>query len=115
MEGQNDYNAHPLVPPGIQVLIHERSNVHKTWAPRGIEVLYLGLVLEHYRCYRVYAAKTGGEKISDTIHFSPKDIPMPDRVAIEQVVEAAGALTAALKCTFPIANYARPRPDVSNQ
>ena len=97
MEGQHDYNANPVAPPGIKVLIHEKSNVRRTWAPHGIEGWYLGPAMEHYRCYRVYASKTGGERISDTIEFFPQDIPMPGKSSTDRAIIAAEELTNALK------------------
>ena len=89
MEGQHDYNANPVAPPGIKVLIHEKSNVRRTWAPHGIEGWYLGPAMEHYRCYRVYASKTGGERVSDTIEFFPQDIPMPGKSSTDRAIVAA--------------------------
>ena len=96
LNGIHDYNAHPVAPPGIQVLIHEKSNVRKTWSLHGVEGWYLGPAMEHYRCYRVIASKTGGEIITDTIQFFPHDIPMPGSSAADRAVEAAIELTDAI-------------------
>ena len=42
MEGRHDYNDNLLAPPDIKGLLHEKSNVHKTWAPHEVEGWYLG-------------------------------------------------------------------------
>ena len=39
-----------------------KKYVRRTWALHGIDGWYLGLTLEHYRCYRVYATQTGGKE-----------------------------------------------------
>ena len=96
LHGIHDYNAHPVAPPGIQVLIHEKSNVRKTWSLHGVEGWYLGPAMEHYRCYRVIASKTGGERITDTVQFFPHDIPMPGTSAADRAAEAAIELTDAI-------------------
>ena len=108
--GQHDYNAHPVAPPGIQVLIHEKSNNRRSWAPHGVEGWYLGPAMEHYRCYRVIASKTGGERITDTIQFFPHDVPMPGSSSQDRAREAAIELTDALK-NF---KHASPLKDVSD-
>ena len=48
LHGIHDYNAQPVAPPGIQVLIHEKSTTRRTWAPHGVEGWYLGPAMEHY-------------------------------------------------------------------
>ena len=92
----HDYNAQPVAPPGIQVIIHEKSTTRRTWAPHGVEGWYLGPAMEHYRCYRVIASKTGGERITDTVQFFPHDVPMPGTTAVDRKIEAAAELTAAI-------------------
>ena len=77
-------------------MIHEKNNIRKTWAPHGVEGWYLGPALEHYRCYRVYAAKTGGERVSDTVQFFPHVIPMPGTTAKERAIEVAVELIDAI-------------------
>lgn len=32
----------PIAPPGLEILIHEKMSIHKTWAPRIIKGHYLG-------------------------------------------------------------------------
>ena len=52
--------------------------------------------MEHYRCYRVIAAKTGGERITDTVQFFPRDVPMPETITVDRTIEVAAELTAAI-------------------
>ena len=64
--------------------------------------------MEHYRCYRVIASKTGGERITDTIQFFPHDVPMPGSSSQDRAREAAIELTDALSNL----KYASPIRDV---
>jgi hypothetical protein len=50
LNGQFDYNKTPIAPPGIRVVIHEKSNKRGTWAPHGALGIYIGSAPDHYRC-----------------------------------------------------------------
>jgi hypothetical protein len=58
MRGPFDLNRNPLAPPGTKVLIHEKPDVRKTWAPHAVEGWYLGPALRHYRCCRIWTWAT---------------------------------------------------------
>ena len=79
------------------MLIHEKISTRSTWAPHGVEVWYLDPAMEHYKCYRVCAAKTRGERITDTIQFSPNKFSMPGSSTTDRVIEVAGELTDEIK------------------
>ena len=53
LEGILDYNKTPLFPPGIQVLIHKKSEKRHMWEPRILLGWYIGPLLDHYRCVKV--------------------------------------------------------------
>ena len=111
LNGQHDYNANPLSPPGIQVLIHEKSTTRKSWAPHGVEGWYLGPTMEHYRCYRVISSKTGGERITDTVQFFPHDVPLTGSTPVDRAIEAATELPEVIS-NF---KYASPLKDVPDE
>ena len=92
LEGQHDFNANPLAPPGIQVLIHEKISTRRTWAPHGVEGWYLGPSMDHYRCYKVIASKIGGKNHRYSPFFS-RDVLMPGSSAADREIEAAAELT----------------------
>ena len=69
MNGDFNFTATPLAPPGTKVLVHEKPEVRPMWATHGSDGWYLGPALEHYRCYRVYVTSTRAERISDTVEF----------------------------------------------
>jgi hypothetical protein len=111
LNGLFDSNQTPLAPPGIKILIHEKSQVCHSWAPYRVEGWFLGPALDHYRCYQVYCAQTGGKRILDTVEFFPHDIPMPKNSSIDIGIQAAQALTQALLHPTP----ASPLPTFCNQ
>jgi hypothetical protein len=71
--GQYDFKRAPMAPPGTRIIAHETPNQRRTWAPHGQYGWYLGLALEHYRCYTVYITKTRGNRIMKTADFFQKN------------------------------------------
>ena len=53
LNGQHDYNVHPVAPPRIEVLVHEKSSARKLLAPQGVGGWYLVPAMEHYMCYKI--------------------------------------------------------------
>jgi hypothetical protein len=106
LNGNFDFNATPLAPPGTRVIMHDKANVRRTFAPHGTDGWYLGPAREHYRCYRLYNSKTGHERINDTVEFFPTHANMPYCSAADTAVHAAQELTAALKNPTPAAPFA---------
>jgi hypothetical protein len=70
--GQYDFNRAPMAPPGTRIIAHKAPSRRRTWAPHGQEGWYIGPALEHYRCYMVSITKTRGDRIVETVEFSPK-------------------------------------------
>ena len=99
--GQYDYNQAPMAPPGTRVIAHEKPTQRRTWDPHGADGWYLGPAQEHYRCYKIYITKTGGERICDTVSFFPSDCESPIMSTKEAIVVAAQELTKALKTFAP--------------
>ena len=77
IHGRFDFNRTPIAPPGIKVLVHEKSKQRTTWAPHAQEGWYLGPALESYRCHKVYLDKTQGERIVNTLSWYPQAIAIP--------------------------------------
>ena len=95
--GDFDYNQHPLLPPGIKVIIHEKPAQRATWAPRGIDGWYLGPSMQHYRCHRVYSSTTGAERTTDTVQIIPHYGHAPTITAQDAAVLATESLTSILE------------------
>ena len=84
--GPYDHNAWPLAPPGIHVLVHEKPDNRKSWAPHANDGWYIGPAINHYRSYRVYMRDTQGERITDTLSWFPQHIPLPTATSTEIIV-----------------------------
>ena len=86
LNGPYDHNAWPLAPPGIHVLVHEKPDSRKSWAPHANDGWYIGPAINHYRSYRVYMRDTQGERITDTLSWFPQHIPLPTATSTEIIV-----------------------------
>ena len=75
LNGVFDFNATPLVPLGTKVLLHEKLDVHRTWAPRGTDAFYIGPALEHYCCVECYMPETRSTRIADKLEYFPTQVP----------------------------------------
>ncbi len=76
--GQFDFNATPLAPPGIKVIVHSKPTNRASWDPRGLVGYYIWPAMHHYRFTTCYIPKTRFEQITDTITFVPTNIPVPE-------------------------------------
>jgi hypothetical protein len=94
--GQYDFNRAPMAPPGTRIIAHLTPNRRRTWAPHGQGGWYIGPALEHYRCYTVYITKTRGERVVETVDFSPENFTLPFPSAQDLATKAAEELTHAL-------------------
>jgi hypothetical protein len=77
IHGAFDFNATPMAPPGIRVLIHEKPQRRKTWMPHAVDGWYLGPAMEHYRCHRVWCWTTKAERVCDTLSWFPTKVQIP--------------------------------------
>ena len=78
LNGVHDFNKYPLAPPGTKVIIHKKPSDRKSWQFHGEEGFYIAPALNHYRCLTCYIPKTRQEKISDTVTFISKHVPIPE-------------------------------------
>lgn len=53
-----DFEAHPIGPPGCQVLVFETPKQRKTWANHGLKGWYVAPAWEMHRAFKVYIDTT---------------------------------------------------------
>jgi hypothetical protein len=94
--GQYDFNRTLMAPPGTRIIAHEAPSRRQTWAPHGQDGWHIEPALEHYRCYTVYITKTWGERIVETVDFSPEEFTLPFPSPKDLATQAAVELTHAL-------------------
>ena len=111
LHGRFDYNATPLAPPGIHVVIYETPTKRGTWDPHGKDGWCIGPILDAYRCYNTCMWDANRERKAETLTWFPKhpEVPIakPIDIAIAGVVDIAEALHQPLdasKPTLPLTN-----------
>ena len=97
VHGSFDYNKTPLAPLGCAVQLYESNTRRGTWAEHSTDGWYIGTLMEHYRCHRIYVKKTRSERISDTVFFKHKYITQPTVTPEDTIVKALDDLTHPLK------------------
>ena len=88
MNGQFDFRATPLAPPGTKVLLHHKPRHRHSWDPHGQEGFYIGPSLHHYRCVKCFIPSSRSKVNSDTVAFFPHEIPFPE-VKIDDFIRQA--------------------------
>ncbi len=96
VHGPFDFNATPLAPPGIRVLVHVKPEVRESWAPHAVDGWYLGPAMDSYRQYKVWINETSSERITDTLAWFPEHVKMPTVSATDAAEAAARDLITAL-------------------
>jgi len=99
--GTYNYNSHPIGPPGTLVMIHEKPNQRKSWAPHAIEGWYVGPSMEHYRCYNIWNPATRHMRIADTLTWLPTKVPSPLPTDAERITAAIEDITEMVKNNTP--------------
>jgi hypothetical protein len=49
-QGQHDYNKHPFVPIGMELLVHVKPHKQQTYAQHCNKGHVIGTLFEHYQC-----------------------------------------------------------------
>ena len=96
LEGVFDYNKTPLAPTGTKVVVHENPDKHASWSAHGVDVLYLGPAMDHYRCCLVYVTNTRAKRKSDTVEFFPQHAKLPGIATINADTTASQKLVTSL-------------------
>jgi hypothetical protein len=77
INGEFDFNASPLAPPGTRVVVHVTPDQRPNMAPHGVDAWYVGPSIEHYRCYKCYVPSSSGVRDALTVDWFPHNVPFP--------------------------------------
>jgi hypothetical protein len=91
-----DFDAHPIAPVGIKVIVHDKPDNRASWDPHGVEGFYLGPALDHYRCWRAWIKSTRSVRVSDTMAWFPARVKMPGASPIDMLSAAVKDVSVAL-------------------
>ena len=86
--GPFDYNNMPLAPMWCAVQVHEKTDKRITWAYHTVDGWYLATSPEHYRTHTCHIKETHSERLSDTVHFSHKNITRPTVTHADKIMAA---------------------------
>ena len=98
---------------GTIVLLHKKSNIRQSWAPRKIPGFYVRPAFLHFRCYRVWGPETNTERIIDTVVWFPTTCIIPIASPATLIDVATRDLIIALLSTqrssllFPLSSSLR--------
>ena len=97
--GTFNYDATPLGPLGIDVLIHKKSTTRNSWDFRSKEGWNVGVALDHYRCQIVVAKDTKAAQVSDAVEFRHQHLTQPTLTPADRVLHGINTLSCALEKT----------------
>ena len=69
LSGPFDYNKIPLVPMGMSVRVHKKTEKRWTWEYHTLDGWYLEKSPEHYRTHRCHIKYNSNERFTDKLHF----------------------------------------------
>jgi hypothetical protein len=100
-QGMVDYIKTTFAPPGCNIIAHENPSQRRTWATRIQHGYYLGPVMNHYRCQKVYISSTARERKDDTYKFFPHNYPMRKLSSTDRLLMTTNDMKNALKQPHP--------------
>ncbi len=95
--GPFDFNKTPLAPVGCRVLIHAKPGTHRSWDYRAKQGFYVGLALNHYRCYKLVKSETKQKVISDTVQFRHAYLKIPAVSAEDKILNGLQVMVGAMQ------------------
>ena len=99
LSGPFDYNKMPLAPMGCAVQVHEKTDKRGTWAYHTVDEWYLATPSGHYRTHLCHIKETRSERLTDTAHFSHKNITKPTVTHADKIMAAIAECAKAIKAT----------------
>ena len=84
INGNFDFNATPLAPPGTKVLIHGEASNRPSFSTHAVDGWYIGPSPNHYLCYHCYIPSTASTRHANTVEFFfvVKDVESGSRVVL---------------------------------
>ena len=97
MYGHHHYNAAPLVPIGMESLVHENPHRIRSFAEQCRKGYVLGASFEYYRGWKIWIQQTRATGVSVTVINRHKYISNPAVTPADAVISVARNLASALK------------------
>ena len=72
-----DFARHPIAPAGSKVLTWDSPDTRGSWADHGINGIYLGPAMRHFRGFTIWVPQTSAQRTSGTVWWFVKPF-VPD-------------------------------------
>jgi hypothetical protein len=95
-QGQHDYNKHPFVLAGMELLVHVKPHKQQTYAQHCNKGYVIGASFEHYQCYKVWMKDIHTMQVSGAVWFKHKYLTNQSITPEDQIVPAIGGLAKTL-------------------
>ena len=76
----------PLAPTGCAFQVHDKTDKRGMWSYHTVERWYLATLAEHYRTYVCHIKEMRSERLTDTAHFSHKNIAKPTIMHADKIM-----------------------------
>jgi hypothetical protein len=76
-QGQHDYNKHPFVPIGMELLVHVKPHMRRTYAQHCNKGYIIGTLFEQYQCQKVWMKDKHATQVSGVVWFKHKYLTNP--------------------------------------
>jgi hypothetical protein len=98
---QHNYNKHPVVPFGMEALVHDKPHKHHTYTKHCCKAFVLGTSTKHYRCWKFWSPITRTTCISGVAFFKHKYLTNLTVTPKDQVIAVAACLKLAFATNIP--------------
>ena len=71
-----NFNHIPIAPLEMRVMVYEKPDDRETWSPLTVKGWYIGPVMYHYICYKVWIKAARAKRITDTIAWFSSNLVM---------------------------------------
>jgi hypothetical protein len=96
-QGQHNYSKHPLVPIGMESLVHIKPHKRQTYAQHCEKGFVIGTLFEHYRCQKIWMKDTHCTRILGAVWFKRKYLTNPSVTPEDQIIAAIRGLAKTLR------------------
>ena len=69
-----DFKRHPIAPVGAKVLTWDSPDHRGSWADHGVEGIYLGPAIRHFRGFEVWVPQTASKRVTGTVWWFLKPV-----------------------------------------
>jgi hypothetical protein len=101
-QGQLDYNKHPFVPIGMELLGHIKPHKQQTYTQHCNKGYVNSTLFKHYGCHKIWMKDTHATRVSGAVWFKHKYLTNPSVTLEDQILAAIGGLAKTLTTGVPM-------------